>query len=303
MKTLRFILTARLLIGCVAVWGLLQSYTPAASPEPAPDLGDLLQRIQAYTDTFYGEFGNCVLEEKYTQRLKGTDNRMQPVLQIRVLRADVLLVWVESAQQWALFRDVYEVDGKDIRERGDRLQRLFLTAPAELDAVTAESARYNIGPARRNINVPTLVLSFLKKEHIARFEFKLDGKDKIEGQVTVKLDFTETGRPTMISNRGQDVFSKGSVWVDPRTGVVRRTRLAVQGLGSGEPRAEIVVTFKEPGASGIAVPAHMTERYTFPGSRSGALAPDISGQAEYTNIRKFGIQTESTVAPPEDRKE
>jgi len=102
MKTLRFILTARLLIGCVAVWGLLQSYTPAASPEPAPDLGDLLQRIQAYTDTFYGEFGNCVLEEKYTQRLKGTDNRMQPVLQIRVLRADVLLVWVESAQQGPL---------------------------------------------------------------------------------------------------------------------------------------------------------------------------------------------------------
>ncbi len=298
MKTLRFILTARLLIGCVAVLGLLQSYVPAASSEPAPDLQELLQRIQVYTDTFYGEFGNCVLEEKYTQRLKGTDNRMQPVLQIRVLRADVLLVWVESAQQWALFRDVYEVDGKDVRERGDRLQRLFLTAPAELDAVTAESARYNIGPARRNINVPTLVLSFLKKEHIARFEFKLDGKDKIEGQVTVKLDFTETGRPTMISNRGQDVFSKGSVWVDPQTGVVRRTRLAVQGLGSGEPRAEIVVTFKGSDASGIAVPSHMTERYTFPGSRSGALAPDISGQAEYTNIRKFQIQTEATITPP-----
>ncbi|HOB53450.1 MAG TPA: hypothetical protein PK176_03030 [Acidobacteriota bacterium] len=298
MKTRRFSSTGRLLIGCVAVWGLLQSYTPAASSESAPDLQELLQRIQVYTDTFYGEFGNCVLEEKYTQRLKGTDNRMQPVLQIRVLRADVLLVWVESAQQWALFRDVYEVDGKDVRERGDRLQRLFLTAPAELDAVIAESARYNIGPARRNINVPTLVLSFLKKEHIARFEFKLDGKDKIEGQVTVKLDFTETERPTMISNRGQDVFSKGSVWVDPQTGVVRRTRLAVQGLGSGEPRAEIVVTFKESDASGIAVPSHMTERYTFPGSRSGALAPDISGQAEYTNIRKFRIQTESTVASP-----
>lgn len=298
MKTRRFSSTGRFLIRCVAAWVLLQSYTPAASSEPAPDLQELLQRIQAYTDTFFGEFGNCVLEEKHTQRLKGMDNRMQPVLQIRVLRADVLLVWVESAQQWALFRDVYEVDGKEVRERADRLQRLFLTAPAELDAVTAESARYNIGPVRRNINVPTLVLSFLKKEHIARFEFKLDGKDKIEGQVAAKLDFTETGRPTMISNRGQDVFSKGSVWVDPRTGVVRRTRLAVQGLGSGEPRAEIVVTFKESDASGIAVPAHMTERYTFPGSRSGALAPDISGQAEYTNIRKFRIQTESTVAPP-----
>ncbi len=188
-------------------------------------------------------------------------------------------------------------------ERADR-QRLFLTAPAELDAVTAESAWYNIGPVRRNINAPTLVLSFLRKENIARFEFKLTARIRSTGlQVTVKLDFTETGRPTMISNRGQDVFSKGSVWVDPRTGVVRRTRLAVQGLRSGEPRAEIVVTFKELDASGLAVPSYMTERYTFPGSRSGALAPDISGQAEYTNIRKFRIQTESTVAPPEDRKE
>jgi len=298
MRTRRSVSIGRLLIGCVAGWILLQSYVPAAASEPAPDLQELLARIQAYTDTFFGEFGNCVLEEKYTQRLKGTDSRMQPVLQTRVLRADVLLVWVESAQQWALFRDVYEVDGKGVRERADRLQRLFLTAPAELDAVTAESARYNIGPVRRNINVPTLVLSFLKKENLARFEFKLDGKDKIDGLATFRLDFQEQERPTMISNRGQDVFSKGSVWVDPRTGVIRRTRLAVQGLGSGEPRAEITVTFKEPAAAGVAVPAYMTERYTFPGSHSGAQAPDISGQAEYTNIRKFRIQTEATVAPP-----
>ncbi len=41
----------------------LSNRTPAASSEPAPDLKELLQRIQAYTDTFYGEFGNCVLEE------------------------------------------------------------------------------------------------------------------------------------------------------------------------------------------------------------------------------------------------
>lgn len=298
MRTRRSISIGYLLIGCIAAWVLLQPYVPAAASEPAPDLQELLARIQAYTDTFFGEFGNCVLEEKYTQRLKGMNSRMQPVLQIRVLRADVLLVWVESAQQWALFRDVYEVDGKDVRERGDRLQRLFLTAPAELDAVTAESARYNIGPVRRNINVPTLVLSFLKKENIARFELELDGKDKIDRLATFRLDFQEQERPTMISNQGRDVFSKGSVWVDPRTGIVRRTRLAVQGLGSGEPRAEITVTFKELAASGVAVPADMTERYTFPGSHSGALASDISGQAEYTNIRKFRIQTEATVAPP-----
>ena len=270
---------------------------PERSEEGAVDLQNLLQRISESAERFHREFSTCVLEEKYVQKSQSVSGNLHPIQKIRSLRSDVLLVWLQESGQWALFRDVYEVDGQPVRGREERLQKLFLESPASLETITTESARYNLGPVRRNINVPTLVLSFLRKENISRFHFKIAGKDKVERQIVCRVDFSEQSRQTMISNRGQDTVCQGSIWTDPETGTILRTRLVVSGSGSEEPKADIQVTFKQSAPDGIALPAFMTEFYNFPHSSSGVLAPQVSGRADYTNIRRFKIQTEESVTP------
>ena len=77
------------------------------------------------------------------------------------------------------FRDVFEVDGKPVRDREDRLQKLFLApspdAYAQLVRIKEESARYNIGSVDRNINLPLFALQFLRAEHRTRSRFKISG--------------------------------------------------------------------------------------------------------------------------------
>lgn len=284
-------------IGLVLGAHVLSLPASGSNVEGALDLQYLLKRTSEYVDRFHEEFSNCVLEEKYVQKSRKMSITLRPVLEIRILRSDVLLLWVPESKEWALFRDVYEVDGQQVRERDQRLQKLFIESPARLEEITSESARYNLGPVRRNINVPTLVLTFLRAENLPRFQFKISGKDKVEGLIHVKVDFTEHQRPTLISNKGKDTFCQGSVWVDPVSGMIRRTRLVVSGSGTEEPKADIQVTFKQLAAEGIALPAFMTESYTFPHSSSGVLAPEVHGRADYTNIRQFRIQTDENVTP------
>jgi hypothetical protein len=59
------------------------------------------------------------------------------------------------------FRDVFERDGKQVRDRQERLAALFLkgssrSAFEQARAIMDEGARYNIGNVARNINMPTL---------------------------------------------------------------------------------------------------------------------------------------------------
>ena len=76
------------------------------------------------------------------------------------------------------FRDVTEVDGKKLKDRNDRLARLFLS-PSKSTASQArkimdESSRYNIGDIERNINLPVLALVVLDRNMQPGFEFTTD---------------------------------------------------------------------------------------------------------------------------------
>ena len=63
------------------------------------------------------------------------------------------------------FRDVYEVNGQKVRDRDARLEALFMNPDDSIlgraEAIRRESARFNLGPAYRDINVPTLALVML----------------------------------------------------------------------------------------------------------------------------------------------
>ena len=77
----------------------------------------------------------------------------------RELLSDFLLVKLPGRRLSIPFRDVLEVDGREVGDREARLTRLFLQpAPDALTRareIAAESARYNIGRVVRTVNLPT----------------------------------------------------------------------------------------------------------------------------------------------------
>ena len=146
----------------------------------------------------------------------------------RNTRAGVVFVSLPGPIPWATFRDVWEVDGNKISDRQDRLARLFrespATAPERAQAILAESARYNLGPVRRTMNIPTFALLFLHHENQYRFAYRLKGQQTFHGTKVVEVAFRERVRPTLVagdSSAGAPV--KGSAWIDPETGAILKT--------------------------------------------------------------------------------
>ena len=80
-----------------------------------------------------------------------------------VLVSDFLLVQVPG-EGWMPFRDVFERNGQKVRDREERLAKLFLNGSSRSSVdqarqIMVESARYNIGTVERTINLPTLPLA------------------------------------------------------------------------------------------------------------------------------------------------
>ena len=85
----------------------------------SPDIDELIPRATAYVHDFVEKLSNVVAEERYEQET--TSPR-----RTRVLVSDFLLVKHPGDTLWQTFRDVAEVDGMPVRDREDRITRLFL---------------------------------------------------------------------------------------------------------------------------------------------------------------------------------
>jgi hypothetical protein len=103
-----------------------------------PDLDTLLDKASDYVAEYERTFVGVVAEETYRQQVRGgragTDLRGFPVeapAQRRDLKSDVLLVRAPAGDRWMQFRDVVEVDGKPVRDRDERLTKLFLQPSAD----------------------------------------------------------------------------------------------------------------------------------------------------------------------------
>ncbi|HEY3381045.1 MAG TPA: hypothetical protein VGK32_04710 [Vicinamibacterales bacterium] len=264
-----------------------------------PELDAVLARSLEYLIRYRRAIANVVAEEEYFQTLTGTQvngsNR-----QLRRTRSDFLMVTVANGTGWIPFRDVFEVDGKKVRDRDDRLRRLFLETPATaIDAaqqVRAEAARYNLGRSTRNINVPMQPLLFLASDVASRFRFRRGGVETVENIVAWRVDFEEVARPTLI--RGQsnaDVPSSGSYWLEPSTGRVLKTLLRARhpGYTPSDPglTMETTVVYRKSAALDLWVPAEMHEWYTQRFER-------LEAHATYSNFRVFQVETSSEVVVP-----
>src|SRR5262245_22125623 len=133
----------------------LSLVVPSIDAAQAPDAARVLERAGTYVARFVETFSNIVATERYTQevsteaRVGSLNGSATTARTRRDLRSEFLLLKVGGPLEWRPFRDVFEVDGRVVRERDDRLARLFHTPSADAyeqaARIAQESARHNIG--------------------------------------------------------------------------------------------------------------------------------------------------------------
>src|SRR4051812_26199276 len=269
----------------------LPALRPAAqAPEPLDAILDLAgDYVAAYEKNFVG----VVAEETYRQEVRGiggTDPRGFPVEARGVrrdLKSDMLLVRAAAGDRWMQFRDVFEVDGKPVRDRAERLAKLFLQPSAstqqQVDDIAAASARYNIGGVNRNVNLPVLALTVLEPQNRAWFAFK--GAKKAGS--LFELEYREERGGTLIRTAGDQAMpAHGRFAVDLTTGRVLSSEMIAE---SAAVRAQIDVTYSLEPALGILVPREMREKYAL---KDGST---IEGKAIYARFRRYQVMVNETV--------
>ena len=281
-----------------------------------------LEEVMANAATYVAEFEQqlsaIVAEETYVQRAnnyipRGALNGPgRQAIERRSLKADLLLVRPDATGGWVQFRDVFEVDGRPVRDRAERLTRLFLdqsdAAGNQIARIIQESARYNIGDTQRTINVPVLPLMMLEHANQRRFRFKrLDDPAKpttrerdrnlpdspnftVSTEVWV-VSYEETGKPTLIQlAAGGDIKSKGRFWIEPGSGRVLMGELVTE---NADLRAQINVSYQSEPLLGLFVPVEMRERYS-----STRRATVVEGTATYDRFRRFQVKTDEEIGVP-----
>src|SRR5262249_44864626 len=123
-------------------------------------------------------------------------------------------------------------DGVPVRERDNRLQKLFASSGDAISrgmAVSLESSRYNIGPPEfvRTINTPIVAIDFLLPESRPRFSFHRR-KGNSSDPTLWEVEYTERDRPTVIRTpQGRSLPSRGRFLIDSTDGRVVESTLEI----------------------------------------------------------------------------
>ena len=278
---------------------------PPAAHAQAPSLLDVLARATEYVDDLHDRLVGVVMEERYEQRARYPPGAGFAASAARVtLRSDYLLLEPEGSDRPFGFRDVFEANGRPVRDREERLTRLFLNPTASvrrrIQGILAESARHNIGDVERTTNTPTLALLFLGSAHKSRFAFERAsdtspelGVDEPEGQGDVwAVAYRETWPVTLVRRRGgRNLPARGRYWIESATGRVLVTELV---LDHPDVDSRITVRYAADEALDHPVPVEMRERYNNRRTRSR-----VDGTATYNRFRRFRVQVEEGAAAPE----
>jgi len=280
----------------IGVLVAIAATTGSAGQEAGPTIETVLARAAAYVTDYQTRLAGIVAEEHYRQNVTGTQRRGGPTTrQFRELRSDLLLVQTGTGGSWLQFRDVFEVDRKPIRDRDQRLYKLFVGASTDAakqaEAIQAESSRYNIGPIMRTINMPVLPLVFFDRANQPHFEFakgKPGSVKRFAGMAAEAdiwlIEYREAVKGTVARGANdKDIPSHGRVWIDSATGRLLRTELISEDT---EVRAMIDVSYRIEAGLELLVPAEMRETYELRRTQSR-----IDGRAEYSRFRQFTVTT------------
>jgi hypothetical protein len=280
--------------------------TPGASSRTAdPALAELLDKAGAYVAAYEHTFSDLLAEERYTQHLLLSPHG--GVQQTRVMRSELLFVRLPGDIPWTTFRDVFESDGRAVRDRESRLEKLFVNregdAAEQAEAILRESARFNLGRTWRNFNVPVAALPFLHPRNQDRFAFERKGMRTIAGVPAAQVRYREVRRPALIREAGSggSLPARGDFWIDPRTGRVLRSEMTLALSEAAE--VSLLVDFRPVPALDIWVPSEMREFWGLSHEAEEARTTGHSlGEAEYmecvaryTRYRRFVVKTQEDI--------
>jgi len=268
-----------------------------------PTFDVVMSRAADYVARYQAQLRGLVAEEHYRQNLMSTapgrgvgpGARGRQTREGRELKSDLLLVKTGDENFWMQFRDVFEVDRKPVRDRDQRLYKLFVEAKADArqqaETIQQESSRYNLGPLMRTINVPILALLFLERhvQPVVTFRQGKAGNVKRFGSLADAaaiwmIEYREEQKGTMVKGvNNKDIPSHGRIWLDSSNGRVLQTELISEDT---DLRADINVFYKtEPGLD-LLVPGEMREIYLI--RRNDTR---IDGRATYGRFRQFTVTT------------
>jgi hypothetical protein len=267
--------------------------------QPGSGFHTILSSAMRYVMNYEQQFALLLSEEHYVQELQRPPNpgdnlsrnnpgggmRAGGPMNVQSIKSDFLLVQLGmDGEGWMPFRDAFEVKGKKLRDRDDRLVKLFLENDKSAFDKAARwneaSSKHHLGNVARTINIPTLGMMLLHPRVNERFEFTDGGEETINGRVVRKALYREAARPTLIkTTRGRDLALTGMIWIDPFSGAVVKTE-----MNAADPavRCQVVVTFRRDETLEMWVPEKMIEYY-----KAALAVDDILATATYSNVRKY----------------
>lgn len=267
--------------------------------QPGSGFHTVLSSAMRYVMNYEQQFALLVSEEHYVQELQRPPNpgdnlsRSNPgggmraggALNIRNIKSDFVLVQLGmDGEGWLPFRDAFEVKGQKLRNREERLLKLFLdndkNAFEKAARINDASTKHHVGNVTRTINIPTLGMMLLHPRVNERFEFTDGGEEALGGRILRKALYREMARPTLIkTTRARDLALTGTIWIDPFTGTVVKTE-----MNAADPavRCQVTVTFRRDDGLEMWVPDKMEEYY-----KAALAVDDILATATYTNVRKY----------------
>jgi hypothetical protein len=253
----------------------------AATAQETATLATVLDRAGAYVAEFHRQLSSLVAEETYVQDWKTVWKSHGRTgftdISHRVTKGDLLLVKPPGADAWIGYRDVYEVNGTPVHDRDDALATAFrdgsLSTDERIRTLLEESARYNIGGIRRNVNWPVYPLLFLEKVNQYRFRFKVatdrrvtasaaesspSGAFRVSTEIWV-VEYDEKMAGTMIRTENhKDLPSHGRFWIEPASGRVLMSELVAENRAL---KATLTVSYQSEPLFGMLVPVEMHELY------------------------------------------
>ena len=255
-----------------------------------PAVPDLLKAVGDYLLQYTEKLATIAAEEEYTQR------QPEATQASRRLNSDIVLIGHKGGSISA-FRDAFAIDGNPIRQRDDRLLKLFdsaivAAAHAQATALTDEAARYYMSPNLRMLDLPTLALDYFRPLNHDAAEFSVDGVRNQNGVQVATLRFKTQGSSDAVATP-EGATTEGRAWVEVATGTIRQTELIVHGKNFN-----FSATTKyslDPGL-GIWVPTELVQRSEVTsaaggfsnmgaGGQSGARL-SLEGRARYTKFRR-----------------
>jgi hypothetical protein len=276
-------LTARVLVSGLLVSCAVWHGTVLAQDNQS--VAELVSRASQYVADYERDVSALVGELHETQRIISPEGALRKQ---RAIVADILLV--KNGDTTHSFRDVLTVDGKAVRNREERLRKLFIDgqsrrAETQAHAISAESSRYNIG-IERGMDTLMLPLTILHPEQASGFRF---------ARASDGLTFTEVRSPTLVRSRHggdeKDMFLRGSFTLGADGAVHAATLTAENDIFI----VSVEVRYVEDAAARLLVPGASTENYRFVAS---GKADRTEVRSTFSNFRRFQVKVDEQIALP-----